>query len=391
MRKDHGTGPRRWWRAIRRWCCAVGVGAAWGLGAGCAAASSAGSGPGGAATETEIAASTASVLRAFTDVFTAPADLPLQPAMRQEAQRIGQAHVEQMRTWVAGWPAQIRAALPAGAVLSRAHLDQAMWSRFYNEITAWRLAAGAPGSGTVVAQADTLPMHACRDLTHLGPWSELLVLAQALPPERRAQAMQAELQVLQRWGRWPAPPPIPPVSLDDQTRSLFADPPEKSPPMAPALAAVLFTTQPAPLSPRQRCLARQWRLQAALAAGLPKDAVWAAFVYASSPKADAWSAAPAGTAADEGDYPTLARRFVVVGTVLVEVQVDAQGRILGSRIANRSLTAMEQAGVRPLAFETLLDEASLKRAARVAQAPPPAADLKNGVALRRLELVWRLD
>lgn len=391
MQGDQNTGPLPRWRAIARWCCAVGVGVASGMGAGGAAASTARAGPGDAATPTEIAASTASVLRAFTDVFTVPADLPLQPPLRQDAQRMGQAHVEQLRSWVAAWPAQIRAALPAGAVLSRPQLDQAMWSRFYNELTAWRLAAGTPGSGTVVTQAATLPARACRDLTHLGPWSELLVLAQALPPERRAQAMQAELQLLQRWGRWPEPPPIPPVSLDDQTRNLAADPPGTSPPMAPALAAVLFSTQPAPLSPRQRCLARLWRLQAALAAGLPNDAAWAAYVYASAPKADSWSDAPAGAAAGEGEYPTLARRFVVQGTVLVEVQVDAKGQILGSRIANRKLTAMEQAGVRPLAFETLLDEASLKRAARVAVAPPPAADLKNGVALRRLELVWRLD
>ncbi len=387
MRGDQGTGPRRRWRAISRWCCAAGVGAAWVWGAGCAAASTAG--PGDAATDTEIAASTASVLRAFTDVFTVPADLPLQPALRQDAQRMGQAHVAQLRTWVDAWPAQIRAALPAGAVLSRARLDQAMWSRFYNELTAWRLAAGVPGSGTVVDQADALPLRACRDFGHTSPWPGLLVLAQALPPERQAQALRAEQQLLQRWGQWPAPPPVPQVSLDDQTRSLIAEPPH-APAMVPVLAAAFFANEQPPTNPRLRCLSRLWRLQAALAARLPADAAWAAFTYASSPKIDDWMPAAAGASTDNAEYPTLARRFEVQGTVLVEVQLDAQGRILGSRIASRNLTAMEQVGVRPLAFETLLDEASLKRAAREAMPPPAAADLKDGVARRRLELVWRL-
>lgn len=386
----HGAGLGTCWFAIKRRCRAVGVGAAWGLAAACAAASPTDPGSAGAATEAEIAATTASVLRAFSDVFALPADLRLQPSLRQDAQRMGQAHVEQLRTWVAAWPAQIRAALPAGAVMSRAQLDRAMWSRFYNELTAWRLAAGTPGSGTVLAQADALPLRACREFSHTSPWPGLLLLAQALPPERQAQALRAEQQLLQRWGQWPEPPPVPQVSLDDQTRSLIAEP-QQAPAMVPVLAAAVFANEPPPANPRLRCLSRLWRLQAALAARLPADAARAAFAYASTPKIDDWIPAPAGAAADDGEYPTLARRFEVQGTVLVEVQLDAQGRMLGSRIASRNLTAMDQVGVRPLAFETLLDEASLKRAARVAMPPPAAADLKDGVARRRLELVWRLE
>ena len=76
------------------------------------------------------------------------------------------------------------------------------------------------------------------------------------------------------------------------------------------------------------------------------------------------SGAATGTTATEDGYPRQARRFDVERSVRVEFRVDAQGRVLASRIVERRLRARDRQGSRPLAFETLLDEASLERVAR---------------------------
>lgn len=82
-------------------------------------------------------------------------------------------------------------------------------------------------------------------------------------------------------------------------------------------------------------------------------------------QAPRWVAAPSSEpAADltEASYPPKARRRELSGTVEVLVARDETGRITGTRVVARDLSAPGLRGRRPVFFETTLDAASITRA-----------------------------
>jgi len=332
------------------------------------------------------------ILQAFERIFHLSDALPLRDDLKQSARAIAQEHLIRLRSHVATWLVQAQAAAP-DRPLDPGQRVSALYYRFSNELTAWRLAAGEPDSGTVTSLAEFVPLSACRHADMDGLWAMLMLQLQALPPDRQASALAAEAALLQRWGQWPEPPaPVEP-SLADLTQALLTNldqaPASLAPPMLPALASVLMRDPiPRARSVSRHCADHLWRLQAALAHGRPRAQALAAYAQAAAPRPGDRSE---GLTADSDGYPALARRYLVEGKVTVALTTDARGRVLGARVLRRQLQAMDQKGSRPLAYELLLDAASLEQAMQMPAKVPPPAELVNGVHRRDVEFVWKLE
>jgi hypothetical protein len=169
--------------------------------------------------------------------------------------------------------------------------------------------------------------------------------------------------------------------------------------MPPVLAAQLFGPDDSvdALGAESRCALHQWWLQNALRdASQQPDEAALVFRYAQLADASRLLPAPPATSADKTQaqadgYPDLARAFIVQGRTVVEALVDEQGRLRRARVVQRDLTVPGIHGIRPVAFETTLDQASTERAKSVKFQQPDPAKPKGGESAQRIEFVWRLE
>jgi hypothetical protein len=143
-----------------------------------------------------------------------------------------------------------------------------------------------------------------------------------------------------------------------------------------------------------RCLLRQWALRSASTSrSTESEPAWHAYIYDVTPHVHHWmpQSPRQKDPRDTSGYPHLAKRFAVEGKTVVEVTLNDAGVVQGSRVVARRVTVPGIEGVRAVAFETVFDDASLGRVKSMAHESPKPEQLKEGVARRRIELVWKLQ
>jgi hypothetical protein len=333
------------------------------------------------------------VLAFFEREFALPAQLVLEPELRVAAEDMAKQHLARMPARAVQW---LQAAKGNESLtLTRGEIESRVWARAFNEITHWRL-AGAAEAADVAAQAHLLNPSICRFAGGNGWFANLMLQLQSLPAPRRAATLAAEESLLRRWGEWPAPPLPPRVSMAQLTQlaveRVKSGKARLDPPMPPVLAHLTLANEPkTPSSPDTHCVHRLWGLLAAFQqpAADREELMWS-YRHAAAPDVNHWYS-PTAPTDPEPEYPPIAARWGVEGTVTVEARVNSLGKALDFRVAARSLKVMGQPMERPFAFETLLDAASLVRVGKMQFGAPEASRLNNGVAVISTSFVWRLQ
>lgn len=173
--------------------------------------------------------------------------------------------------------------------------------------------------------------------------------------------------------------------------------PVSAEPMTPFLAGQVFARdrKPGKANRWEQCAKSQWWLASQLANN-KMDRLAALTLYRYStmvdvhelvPPAVLQKAATARPAKGEGEraYPPVAAYFGVEGSTLVQADTDDQGKFLRARVVSRKITVPGVRDNPPLAFETLLDAASLDYAETRRRYPQDKAQTY------RFEMNWRLN
>jgi hypothetical protein len=334
---------------------------------------------------------------------------PLSPGLREAGEAMARQHLERIRPVLHRWVHDEYARITADATIaanSRAGpLRAALYLRMQNEQALALMDAASPEHDAWRLRVVSQP-GVCRYFWNAHFWGEALLWIERLPESERAAALAHERTLLERWGATrPAVPGRPAFDLDAYGQVLVdrlrADPPGARPPhaMVPAVAQKLLVEEPRPLAGSEakapparnfRCAALQWALANAREERAAEPAVlWSAFRHALIERAEdaagyRWRQSNDWVPAkiEDGEYPRVAQRLEVTGTVRVEVRFDAAGKVVAAKVVGRKLGAPGLSGVRPLFVETTLDEGSLMR----------ARGLKNeGAGTRIVEFVWKLS
>jgi hypothetical protein len=334
-------------------------------------------------------------------VFDVPQNLSVDPGLREAGEAMAQALLDRMRpilrTWIEEERARVGASAPSGDV------DRHVLARLVNELALWqldRVGGEHEQAWLEVAQKPGI----CRADSTDSLFARRLLWLQAATPARRTAMQAGEVELLRRFGTLrdavPERPTVPAFEraerLLQQIKSGGARPPVAMPPV---LAAQLFGPDDSvdALAAESRCALHQWWLQNALRDTSPKpDEAALVFRYAQLADASRLLSVPPAASADKAQvqadgYPDLARSFIVQGRIVVEALVDEQGRLRRARVIQRDLNVPGIHGIRPVAFETTLDQASTDRAKTVKFQKPDPAKLKGGESAQRIEFVWRLE
>lgn len=328
-------------------------------------------------------------------LFELPADEWADAALRAVATELATAHIARMTAVLQTWPADERAA--AGTALDRRDLASRLTRRFLNELAVWRIDSAGTAYDEALLSAWLQP-GACRAFESRSAFAGVMHLAQPLAAPQRDVLLAGERALLARWGQprqaLPDRPPLAAQRLMWQAVEALRNGAAVALPMPPLVASQVLGAEPqAPPGASVQCALQQWNLRRVLGDGaaLAKPAL-DGFRYAVLPSALSWYGEPdAPPERDPQAYPAVAQRFEVVGRILLEVTIDAQGRYQQAEVVDRKVNVPGVRGQRPVAFETLLDDGSVARAAAVTYQAPVAAQLQDGRARRRVEFVWTLQ
>jgi hypothetical protein len=304
--------------------------------------------------------------------FRLPPELKLDEDLRQQALALGAEHRARVLRLFAGWaeeeaPLVENAKSPMGELLTR------LYARHVNEMAAWQL--DTTGEAFDALSLRSLQRGAsCATLAGRtpAPFVRMVAELQHMPAADRAEALAAQRVLLARWGQPHALPARPVPSLWELTdvaigRLRLPVRPADEPPLPPVLARALLVSPRQALDDGSRCALAAWwlRREAARPGARPAELLLTAR-YALSLEVAAFPAPLTERPASASDYPALARRFGVEGSITVHgrVRTGAAG-LEQPRVAERRITVPGIRGQRPVAFETLLDQASLARAAEV--------------------------
>ena len=303
-----------------------------------------------------------------------------------------------MQAW---WQEELKAEAPQLAA------DRVI-ARLYNEFAVWSLDSDGPAHDALVLKA-LQNETACHPLAE--PVTELdqrLSRLRSLPPEALQQALAHERALLARWGQprqaiaasaFPVAQWLERVRKGDTAGLL---------PLPSTLRAYGPDARPGQrrevsrARSLDRCLLNHWALRSELnRADAPTDAAAQAKalarfregVFIQLPELLWMSRESAGTPLKSEDgYPELPKRFGVMGSVTLIVEIDAKGNLLDAQVYERQLKVPGiPAGVRPAAFEGLLDEASLVRARAQTYKAPAADKLQGGVMRATQSFLWQLQ
>jgi len=330
----------------------------------------------------------------MTRVFAVPAGADVDAPLREAMSRLVDEHLARLRRLLPAWIAEERrraqAPLPPGA------LERAIHNRLVNELALWRLESPGADYDAVLTRAILKP-GVCDRPPRDGYLGLLMSWFQAVPATDRPALLAGERTLLARWGtRRAGLAPRPAKSLsEDESDAIVrlrsgADAPDV--PMPPVLANSAFKGEALSSMRDVDCALHQWGLARRLRHGDAPAAALAAWRYATMRTAADWNVVPDADAAsrDPGGYPPVARAWAVTGSIDLRVQPDAQGRFASASIAGRNLAVPGVTDNPPVAFETLLDAASLATAPLrfKAVAPPADGSPPPPVAMR---IVWRLE
>jgi hypothetical protein len=327
--------------------------------------------------------------------FAVPDDIPLDPPLREAAERMAQEHAARVRELLPVWIAQERAASGTENLRSAA-LSHLIFRRVLNEEAIWWVEGGGQANDDAWLKAALAPK-ACSQLppTYFG---RRMAMIQSAPLESRPALLAAEREMLLRWGtkRQSLPRRPEAAELDAAARAitlLRAGMPVTVEPMTPFLAWQLFMRNRKPGKPDrwEQCAQSQWWLASQLADG-KADRTKALAVYRYSTMLDVGDfvpssvmKGPAATRPEDGKqtYPPAARYFDAEGSTTVEVETDVNGKFVDARVVGREITVPGVRDNPPVAFEALFDAAALDYFAKRSY-----ADGKAG--RHEFKLVWRL-
>ncbi len=312
--------------------------------------------------------------------FALPADLPLDPALHEAAEAMTRSHLGRLRDWLL-------------ATASAVPEPRALYARYANELALWQLDAADADHERLTLELMRHPRY-CQVQTGKSLWSDWLLTVQLLPEPQRQLALQAQQRRLDRWGQQRdlvLERPVP--SLAERAEPLLRQlrapvRPEALPPLTPFLAYQLLALKPQPVPVSQRCAHAAWWL-AAQPAGADARELSALMRHALLwDEVHRWQRVGRGEQlrAGDGGYPAAAQRLHLEADVTVTgvVRPDRNGLEQARIVARRPFIA-DLPAQRWAAFETLLDQASLERAAR-----QRLSDTAKPGQAESLELNWRL-
>lgn len=321
----------------------------------------------------------------FVGEFVVPKGLTLAEPWRSQVHALANEHRQRVGKWV--------------EALSKAQKDGAKFPEvmhlgvvavhYFNEHVAWQLdrVDDADDARLVRAMADP---RTCSSSWAGSAFTRWLVMLERMPEGDRDGALQAQAVLLARWGQprpdLPSRPAQPwlgtALAALAQTRS--ADRPVDDPLAPPVLMAGVIPAEDGTVKDTHRCALVAWHLQRdpLRQAPVAERARVARLALAWDPLNDVTVRRTPG---DMEGYPPSARRFGVQGTVRVAGQVSASGQgLTGARVVAREVTVEGLVASRPVAYEAMLDVASLERAATT----PIAGRAPGDEAV--LDIVWSL-
>jgi hypothetical protein len=334
-------------------------------------------------------------------IFDVPANLAIDPTLREAGAAIASAHLERMKPVLRAWADEERRL--AGTSVNPAVVQRQLSARMVNELSLWQLDQAGKAYDDAFLEAVLKP-GVCRFVGADSFFAERLQLLQGTSPASRPALLAGEAELLRRWnaprgviGARMTPSAI--ERADRTIQQLKAGGVRPELPLPPVLAAQLLGPDDSvrALGAVSRCALDQWWLQNSLRRDPSKrDEALPAYRYVRMRDASHWLSTPQSTSAEKATaaavgYPDLARAYAVEGRITVEALVNAEGKFQQGAVVERDISVPGIRGVRPVAFETLLDDASIERARGVAFRKPDPAELKDGQMAQRIEFLWRLE
>ena len=337
--------------------------------------------------------------------FVLDKDLPLDPALRTEADRLSAEHLERVDKLLPAWVDEERARQThAGKAPASTAVYFAVLARLLNELSLWQLEAGDAHYESTTLAVLRSATRVC-DLSgdyRLTDFASRILRIQALPAAERKAMLASERELLAHWGRpradlppWPDPLPQQAAFALLQRGPADAGHPRLALPPRLAAAALGFGRDYAAMHPVERCALQQWWLQESLRAGATPAAALNAFRYGTMLTAvdrfgdalDKPGAAEKQDPAGPPPYPGIAARFGATGVTTVSVRLDAAGTPLQAAVTGRKVDVPGIHGVRPVAFENVFDATIEKYAIEGGRhyARP------SGDAPYTFQMVWHLD
>ena len=338
--------------------------------------------------------------------FVLDKDLPLDPALRAEADRLSAAHLERVDKLLPAWLDEERARQTrAGKAPASTAVYYAVLARLLNELSLWQLEPGDAHYESTTLAVLRSAAGVC-DLSgdyRLTDFASRILRIQALPAAERKAMLASERELLVHWG-WPRaelPPPWPDPLPQRAAFALLqrgpadADHPRLALPPRLAAAALGFGRDYTTMHPVERCALQQWWLRESLRAGATPAAVLNAFRYGTMLTAvdrfgdafDKPGAAEKKDPAGPPPYPGIASHFGATGVSTVSVRVDAAGKPVQAVVTGRKVDVPGIRGVRPVAFENVFD-ATIETYARQDGRHYDKASVN---APYTFQMVWRLD
>jgi len=311
--------------------------------------------------------------------FTVEPDDRFDDEMRAAAEAMQAEHLPRVKALLEAWLLEeLKQPQPKRAFMR-------MQARVANELAIWGRDTTGPAYDAALAQA-LQRSGVCRPVgSKLGDLVARLALLRDLPADVRREALQAERQLLARWGQPRQVDETPALDAEEQVLRVRALglPPKK--PMPPVLAHAYLgdvdDTRRDPLlaGVDLRCAMHQWagasvaQFRAAMASQAP-DLFWQSRVDAVAPTAE------------DNPFPRMLNYFSARGLVTVQADVNAQGRPVRLWVVKRELQVPGLRDVRPFAFEGMFDLATLAKARSMDWS---AAAPKEGVKTVQREFEWR--
>jgi hypothetical protein len=320
--------------------------------------------------------------------FTAPASLALDASLRREIDAlVAELRARLPSVFSAWFDDELARSDPSKSSLA---LSMRLVARFVNVFARWQLdsAGEAHDRLTLRSLQDTGFCRAAKDLQPFAAW---VVALQRLAPDERAKGLDALRTVMARWGQPRTPPERPAASLQERAMAAVQrlrgmDRPAAEPALSPMLAWNVLDDKDTPLGANANCLLVNWELQREPTRSETAREQAELVRYARLVDATTLHWPPSDNQRSKDDYPPTAARFGVEGEV--QVRWPAHSGTAGAnspQIVSRVVTVPGIRNVRPVAFETLFDAASLERAAKL-----PPLDNTNGKP-REVVLKWKLQ
>lgn len=342
--------------------------------------------------------------RGLARSFQLPKDAPLDPALRAAASEISAAHLARIDQLLQAWLREERQSQASGGKAPRPNaLFFAVWARLLNELALWQVEPGdADYERATLAVLKASPQ-VCQSEgdARFNDFASRIMRIQAMPVAQRTAALASERQLLSHWGQPraavpPLPYPLPQDAAAQAVKRMQEGGKRTGVALSPILASSLLAKKMdiKDLHPETQCAVQQWWLNVSLKQGSTPDAALNAFRYGTLISARERLAGmfegeeTEGTAAAPSDrppFPKLAARFDVTGVTTLGVQVDDAGRPTQASVTDRKIEVTGIRGVRPVAFENVFDEPSVKFALGTPSFTKPA----TGPV--RFEMVWKLD